>query len=73
MSEAPLPDVPRVDAHDKVRGAILFGADHRRPDMLHAALAVATIGKGRITSLDTRAAGAVPGVRLILIDSTMHR
>ena len=28
MSEAPLPDVPRVDAHDKVRGAILFGADH---------------------------------------------
>ena len=66
MSEAPLPDVPRVDAHDKVRGAILFGADHRRPDMLHAALAVATIPKGRITSLDTRAAGAVPGVRLIL-------
>ena len=34
--------------------------------MLHAALAVATIPKGRITSLDTRAAGAVPGVRLIL-------
>ena len=66
MSEAPLPDVPRVDADDKVRGAILFGADHRRPDMLHAALAVATIPKGRITSLDTRAAGAVPGVRLIL-------
>jgi xanthine dehydrogenase YagR molybdenum-binding subunit len=66
MSEAPLPDVPRVDAHDKVRGAVLFGADHTRPDLLHAALAVATIPKGRITSLDTRAAGAVPGVRLIL-------
>ena len=31
MSEAPLPDVPRVDAHDKVRGAILFGADHSDP------------------------------------------
>jgi len=66
MSDAPFPDAPRVDAHDKVRGAILFGADQRRPDMLHAALAVATIVKGRITSLDTRGASAVPGVRLIL-------
>ena len=45
MSDAPFPDAPRVDAHDKVRGAILFGADQRRPDMLHAALAVATIVK----------------------------
>jgi xanthine dehydrogenase YagR molybdenum-binding subunit len=66
MSDAPFRDAPRVDAHDKVRGAILFGADHTRPDMLHAALAVATIAKGRTTSIDTRAAGAVPGVRLIL-------
>src|SRR5262249_31569429 len=66
MSDAPFPDAPRVDAHNKVRGAILFGADQRRPDMLHAALAVATIVKGRITSLDTRGASAVPGVRLIL-------
>jgi xanthine dehydrogenase YagR molybdenum-binding subunit len=52
MSERPS-RCPRVDAHDKVRGAILFGADHRRADMLHAALAIATIAKGRITSLDT--------------------
>jgi xanthine dehydrogenase YagR molybdenum-binding subunit len=66
MSDAPFPDAPRVDAGDKVRGAILFGADHSRPDILHAALGVATIPKGRITSLDTRAASAVPGVRLIL-------
>src|SRR5262249_60148739 len=42
------------------------GADKSRPYMLHAALAVATIVKGRITSLDTRGASAVPGVRLIL-------
>jgi xanthine dehydrogenase YagR molybdenum-binding subunit len=66
MSEVPFPDAPRVDAHDKVRGAILFGADHTRPDMLHAALAVATIAKGRIIRLDTQAASAVPDVRLIL-------
>src|SRR5262249_50853921 len=66
MSDTPFPDTPRVDAHDKVRGAALFAADDARPDMLHAALAVAKIGRGRIVSLDTRAASAVPGVRLIL-------
>jgi xanthine dehydrogenase YagR molybdenum-binding subunit len=66
MSDAPFPNAPRIDAHDKVRGAILFGADHVQPDILHAALAIATIGKGRIISLDTRAASAVPGIRLIL-------
>jgi len=66
MSDAPFPDVPRSDAHDKVRGAVLFGADDTRPDILHAALATATIGKGRIVALDTSAAGAAPGIRLIL-------
>ena len=73
MIDMPFHDAPRIDAHHKVRGAILFAADNVRPYILHAALAVAAIGKGRIVSLDLRAAGAVPGVRLILIDSTMHR
>ena len=58
MSDMPFPDTPRVDAHDKVRGAALFGADDARPDMLHAALAVATIAQGRIISLDTRGRAA---------------
>jgi len=66
MSDMPFPNTPRMDAYEKVRGATLFGADNVRPDILHAALAVATIGKGRIVSLDTRAASAVPGIRLIL-------
>ena len=66
MSDMPFPDVQRIDAYHKVRGAILFGADNVRPDMLHASLAVAAIGKGRIVNLDVRAAGAVSGVRLIL-------
>ncbi len=66
MSNAPFPNTPRIDAYDKVRGAVLFGTDNTRPDILHAALAVATIAKGRIISLDTRVAGAVPGIRLIL-------
>jgi xanthine dehydrogenase YagR molybdenum-binding subunit len=66
MSDMPFPNAPRIDARDKVRGAALFAADDTRPGVLHAALAVATIGKGRIVSLDIRAAGAMPGIRLIL-------
>jgi xanthine dehydrogenase YagR molybdenum-binding subunit len=62
----PFPDTPRVDAHDKVRGKALFAADDARPGMVHAALAVATVGRGRIVSLDTRGAIAVPGVQLVL-------
>jgi xanthine dehydrogenase YagR molybdenum-binding subunit len=71
MSNMPFPNTPRVDALDKVRGKPIFGADAVRPGLLHAALAVATIGKGRITSLDTRAAGAVRGVRLVLTHETI--
>lgn len=66
MSNTPFPNTARVDARDKVRGAPLFGADDARPSLLHAALTIATIGKGRILSLDTKAASAVPGIRLIL-------
>ena len=66
MGDTPFQDTTRVDARDKVRGKALFGADDARAEMVHAALAVATIGKGRIVGLDTCAAAAVPGVRLVL-------
>jgi xanthine dehydrogenase YagR molybdenum-binding subunit len=66
MSDMPFPETPRVDALDKVRGRPIFGADDARPGLLHAALAMATIGKGRITALETKAASAVRGVRLVL-------
>ena len=71
MSEMPFPDTPRVDAYDKVRGRPIFGADDARPGLLHAALAVSTIAKGHITRLDTKAARAVRGVRLVLTHETM--
>jgi xanthine dehydrogenase YagR molybdenum-binding subunit len=60
------PDAPRVDARDKVRGAVRFGADNNPANLAHAMLATATIGRGRIVSLDTAAACAVRGVRLVL-------
>jgi len=66
MTDLPFPDTLRVDARDKVRGKALFAADDGRREILHAALAVATIGRGRILTLDTRAASALPGVQLVL-------
>jgi xanthine dehydrogenase YagR molybdenum-binding subunit len=66
MSNTSFPDMPRVDAYDKVRGATRYAADDARQGMVHAALAVATIGRGRIQNLDTAAARAARGVRLVL-------
>src|SRR4051794_3172788 len=66
MTGVPFPNTPRVDARDKVRGKALFAADDARPGLMHAALAAATIGRGRVVTIDTRAVLAVPGVRLVL-------
>jgi xanthine dehydrogenase YagR molybdenum-binding subunit len=71
MNGMPFPDTPRVDAYDKVCGKPIFGADDSRSGLLHAALALSTIAKGRITSLDTKAASAVRGVRLVLTHETI--
>jgi xanthine dehydrogenase YagR molybdenum-binding subunit len=57
---------PRVDAVDKVRGRAIYASDDARPEMLHAALAVSTVPKGTIRTIDSRAASAMPGVRLVL-------
>lgn len=56
----------RVDAREKVLGAAIYAADRHGPELAHAMLATATIGKGRVTRLDTTAATAVPGVLLVL-------
>lgn len=66
MNNAPFPKTRRVDAQDKVRGAPLYAADLVRPGMVHAVLAVSTAGRGTIRSIDTQAAAATPGVRLVL-------
>jgi len=60
------PDVARVDAQDKVRGATVYGADHHPPNLAHAMLAVAQIGRGQVVTIDIEAARAVHGVRLVL-------
>jgi xanthine dehydrogenase YagR molybdenum-binding subunit len=58
--------VPRVDARLKVTGAARYAADHGPADglegVVHAVLVEATIGRGRITGVDTRAAEELPDV-----------
>ncbi|WP_043840151.1 xanthine dehydrogenase family protein molybdopterin-binding subunit [Muricoccus aerilatus] len=66
MSDTSYPDAPRIDAWDKVRGALRYAADDARPGLAHAVLATATIACGTIRRIDTAAARAVSGVRLVL-------
>ncbi len=56
----------RVDARDKVTGAVRYGDDRVPPGLLYARFKVATVAKGRITAIDTAQAEAVEGVQLVL-------
>jgi xanthine dehydrogenase YagR molybdenum-binding subunit len=66
ISTASFPDAARVDAYDKVRGATVYGTDQKMPDMAYAMLVVARIGRGSVRAIDSRAARAVAGVRLVM-------
>jgi xanthine dehydrogenase YagR molybdenum-binding subunit len=56
----------RVDGRLKVTGKATYTADHYIPNLVHGVLVTSTIAKGRILSIDTRAAEKVPGVLAVL-------
>lgn len=58
--------VSRVDGPLKVEGKARFAGEFVMPGMLYAALAYSSIARGRIATLDTAAAEAAPGVRLVM-------
>lgn len=58
--------VSRLDGPLKVKGAARFAAEFPLDDMVYAALAFATISRGRITALDTDAAEASAGVVAVM-------
>src|ERR1700722_5831361 len=58
--------VPRIDGPFKVRGSALYTADFHFPGMVYAVPVCSTIGKGRVTRLDTSTAEKMPGVLAIL-------
>ncbi|MFI5588783.1 xanthine dehydrogenase family protein molybdopterin-binding subunit [Amycolatopsis sp. NPDC051758] len=66
MTATEEPDTRRVDALEKVTGRARYAADRVPDGIAYAAYATARIGKGRIIRVDTAAAEAVPGVRLVI-------
>jgi xanthine dehydrogenase YagR molybdenum-binding subunit len=66
-------DLERIGARAKVTGTTRFGADDARPGLAHAMLVTATVGKGRIKTMDTTAAERTAGVLLVLTHESMDR
>ena len=56
----------RVDGPAKVTGAARYAAEFALPDLVHAALVMSTVAKGRIAALETRAAEKAPGGRAVV-------
>jgi CO/xanthine dehydrogenase Mo-binding subunit len=56
----------RIDGEPKVRGATRFNADLQVHGLLHARLVLAAEAHARITSIETDAAKALPGVVAVL-------
>ena len=54
--------LPRIDGPKKVSGVARYTSDHHFPGLLYAVPVTASIARGRLVSLDTQAAEAVPGV-----------
>ena len=58
--------VSRIDGPLKTTGVARYALDHDFPNLAHAVGLQATIGKGRIRSMDVRSAEKMPGVLAIL-------
>ncbi|MEU6512371.1 xanthine dehydrogenase family protein molybdopterin-binding subunit [Streptomyces sp. NPDC046942] len=56
----------RVDGRLKVTGKALYAAEHDVDGAVHAVIVDASVGRGRITSMETRAALAHPGVLRVI-------
>src|SRR5438309_10376931 len=58
--------VDRVDGRLKVTGGARYAYEMQQDNVLYGFVVEASIGKGRIKSIDTRAAETAPGVALVL-------
>src|SRR5258708_19618435 len=56
----------RVDGPLKVTGGARYAYEMQQDNVLYGFVVEASIGKGRIKSIDTRAAEKAPGVALVL-------
>ena len=58
--------VPRFDIPSKVNGAAQYGIDVVLPGMLYATVRAAPVFGGRLRSVDTAVAAAMPGVKAVV-------
>jgi xanthine dehydrogenase YagR molybdenum-binding subunit len=65
--------IDRIDGRAKVTGTAAYAADRRAGDMAYGAIVTATIGRGRITSIDSSAARSMPGVLLVMTHENAPR
>jgi len=65
--------IDRVDGKKKVTGGATYAAEVQVANVAHAVLVGSTIGRGRITAIDTRAAEAAPGVVAVVTHQNAPR
>ncbi|MCW3078726.1 xanthine dehydrogenase family protein molybdopterin-binding subunit [Segetibacter sp.] len=62
-----IPDrINRVDGRAKVTGSAAYAADHKMQNTVYGFLVGSTVAKGRIKSIDTKAAERAPGVLAVI-------
>ncbi len=57
---------PRIDMRSKVNGTAVYGIDFTLPGMLYAAVTIAPVQGGKLLSVDTTPAEAMPGVKRVV-------
>ena len=65
--------IDRVDGRKKVTGTATYAAEVQVANVAHAVIVGSTIGRGRITAIDTRAAEAAPGVVAVVTHQNAPR
>ena len=64
---------PRVEGELKVSGEAKYAVDVTLPGMLWGKLLRSPIASGRIKSIDTSKAAALPGVHAVITGARLHR
>src|SRR6266704_5058310 len=65
--------LPRLEAREKVTGRAEYTHNLRLPGMLHGKVFRSTVAHGRIKSIDTSAARAVPGVYRVVTSQDVRK
>lgn len=60
--------LPRIDGPLKVSGTATYAAEYAFSDLAHGVLVGATIGAGKVVSIDVEAAKSLPGIIDVIAD-----